>query len=93
MMNGLEWTTEIPTKAGYYWWRYSESEECYLYQFIEVSDEFFIMSPRSDEPEFARRPAWMDDRTWKAATKIADGEWAGPVLPPIGPSCLVTSNL
>lgn len=70
----LQWTTELPTEPGWYWWRPEKNIVPHMVYVVWEStmrsvqkDRMFVLYPHSDV-EFA-----VDERP---------GEWAGPIPEP-----------
>jgi hypothetical protein len=89
------WTTEKPTKLGWYWFRrvsrvtVGEAECVRLREALpsELQDDKFYMR---NVPEDTRRVDWMNFSNleerhhvyYSQAIEEMNGEWAGPLLPP-----------
>jgi len=74
-MANLEWTTEPPKQAGFYWVRYTDDKDQkpYLAMIIQYPDEFQMMFVG-------------DVRAYRASAATADKTlWAGPIEAPPTP--------
>ena len=71
-MSNLEWTTEQPTKPGWYWFRFGPIHEPAMFCiFVRVGIQGGELWVRHVLPLIAEKPA-----------SDYDGEWAGPLIPP-----------
>lgn len=94
-MSILEWTTEKPTKLGWYWFRrvsrdtVGEAECVRLREAFpsELQDDQLYMR---NLPQDTRRVDWMNFSNlgerhhayYSQAIEEMNGEWAGPLTPP-----------
>lgn len=65
-MSELKWTKDPPTKEGWYWVRFVESQR-WPAMVIHHASEGRTVFPRQDS---------------KSYLKFPDAEWAGPLEPP-----------
>jgi hypothetical protein len=65
----MNWTTDKPTKPGWYWYRRSGSSEALLVHHGFACDQI-VELPGVDEPVTFR------------TENIDNGQWAGPLEPP-----------
>lgn len=65
----MTWTTDMPTKPGWYWWRRSDEEHAALISNAKVIEVF----------EYG-----VDNTLYSTYGFVSqlDGEWAGPLEPP-----------
>lgn len=65
-----DWTTDKPTKPGWYWWRPTN---------VSISPEIVSVQ------ENGNVLLVYDKRIYRVDSMIygADGEWAGPLEPPV----------
>ena len=68
-MSTLEWTTEKPTKLGWYWYRRAGSDEVQLI-YCGAAWDHLVDFASLDEPI-----TFMTDH-------LMEGQWAGPLQPP-----------
>ena len=66
--NSLTWTTEQPTKPGWYWWRDSEASEAQVVRVCVADDD--VLGLRAETVN------------WDCLVCECDGEWAGPIEEP-----------
>jgi hypothetical protein len=67
LMSNLNWSTKTPTKPGWYWYR-GESDR-------SITNVLYYIDDDGEGPYIAT----SDDVT----LNDLDGEWAGPVEPPL----------
>jgi len=94
-MSTLEWTTEKPTKLGWYWFRRVSRDTVGEAQCARLR-EAFPSELQDDQlymrnlPQDTRRVDWMNFSTLgerhhaysSQAIEEMVGEWAGPLTPP-----------
>lgn len=64
----MTWTTDKPTRPGWYWWRYDATSPTPAIYHVELDHKALITR------------GWMNS----ALPLVDDGEWAGPLEPPTG---------
>ena len=64
----MKWTSEKPTKPGWYWWRNLHYSEENTQRIVEL---------RIYDGEIA-----IGNSTLRGFTRFETGQWAGPLVPP-----------
>lgn len=67
----MTWTTEKPTRPGWYWWRD-----------LPEYDVRMLYVVKQDHELFAYYVDNMDLHLWTSTKAGLIGEWAGPLAPP-----------
>ena len=94
-MSTLEWTTEKPTKLGWYWFRRVSRDTIGEAECVRLR-EAFTSELQDDQlymrnlPQDTRRIDWMNFSNlgerhhayYSQAIEEMVGEWAGPLTPP-----------
>ena len=78
----MTWSQNIPTEAGYYWWRSEPGATAEIVSVV-TSDKFLHPSQRGTGPTslFMEVPGQAHATPLSNCTD-GDGEWLGPVQPP-----------
>lgn len=77
--NASGWTTTLPERSGYYWWRPGHRRHTEIVE-IRMSDDLPLFRAGPREPM-----CWADeDGQWVTVEPYGyrGGEWQGPLEPP-----------
>lgn len=79
-MSEHAWTTEKPTKPGFYWWRQWDGHVTLVEMIVWKDGKRELAILGSDEGVYIDQPSWMEDDRF--ALEDSRGEWGGPLEPP-----------